>query len=240
MNPKTLSFVAIATSVLAVLLLLNTCRLNRKIDKQEGIITKEQLHSQELDSLSNKQKQIIYRQESIMTSNQSSIASLTDTIFNLKKKDQRNQDVIAYYQGRNVTSIKNVKVPYLDTIYMKHFTDSVTLACADVIQYLNDSTVKVGTVAADTTPYYAIKQTIGRTSITIDSLAIPDTLNLRFVEKKGGLFKKRKVEVQYFHSNPYVKTIGSNSVFYIPRRKSFFTRVILPVAIGLGAGLLIK
>ncbi len=239
MNPKHISIIAIITSILAVLLLLNTCRLNRKIDKQEGQITAEQLKNQTLDSVINTKNKVIYRQDAIIVANNESLSQMTDTIFNLKAKDAKNLETIAYYQGRNIVTINGVNVPYLDSAYMKYFSDSVQLACKDVIDYMRDSTVQVGMVAADSTPYYAIQQTVEKKGITINSLTIPDTLNLRFVQHKGGLFKKSKIEVQYFHTNPLVKTTGSNSVFYQPKKKSFFQRVILPVAVGVGAGLLI-
>lgn len=236
---KNTTIVAICTGVLAILLLLNTCRLNRKIDKQSSQITEQQLSNQKLDSIVNKQKQVIYQQDVIITDNQSAIAALTDTIFNLKEKDAKNMKTIAYYQGRNVVTLTGVKVPYLDSAYMKYFEDSIQQHCATVIDYIRDSTVKVGMVAADSTSTYKIQQTVLKDGIRIDNLTIPDTLNLRFVQHKGGLFRKAKIEVQYFHSNPLVKTTGSNSVMYIPRKKSFFTRVILPVAVGIGTGLLI-
>lgn len=235
---KNTTFLAIGIGIL-VLLLLNTCRLNRKITSQSSKITEQQLANQKLDSIVNKQKQVIYEQDVIITDNQSVIAALTDTIFNLKEKDAKNIKTIAYYQGRTKTVIRDIKIPYLDSAKMKQFSDSLIAHCQEVIDYIQDSTVKIGTVAKDSTPNYSIQQTVMVDGIRIDNLTIPDTLNLRFIQHKGGLFRKAKIEVQYFHTNPLVKTTGSNSVMYIPKKKSFFTRVILPVAVGVGAGLLI-
>lgn len=237
MNPKSLTIIAIVTSILAILLLLNTCRLNRKITSQSSQITQQQLDNQEVTSLSNKQRQTISQQEVIITSSQSSINHLTDTIFNLKKKDSHNQEVIAYYKGKTNTIITETMIPYLDTATLSHALDSVSQS---TLSYIRDSMVKVGTIAQASTPNYYLSQSIQQRGIKIDSLSIPDILQLQFIEKKGGLFKKSSIQVQYFHTNPLVRTTGSNSVIYIPRKKSFFTRVLLPVVVGVGAGLLIK
>lgn len=236
---KNITIVAIITSILSVLLLLNTCRLNKKIDKQEGQITTEQLKSQKLDSTINTNNQTIYTQKALITSNQKVIKQLTDTVFSLKSKDQKNLSVIAYYQGKTTTTLSKITVPYLDTAYMKHFEDSVQQNCSIVLQYIQDSTIKIGRKSGDSTPNYTISQTVQKDGIKIDSLSIPDVLSLRFVEKKGNLFRPSSFEVQYFHSNPLIKTTSSNSVFYVPKRKSFFQRVILPIGIGVGAGILI-
>lgn len=229
-----MTIVALVTGILAVLLLLNTCRLNKKIDEQGSQITQEQLNSQELRETINTKNQVIYEQTSIITNSQKAISSLTDTIFNLKDKDKRNRDVIAYYQGRTITKLDSVLVPYLDSNALHHFSDSVLAACADVIQYIGDSTVKVGTKAHNKNPHYDIAATVARGGIFIDSLSIPDTLNLLFREHKGSLFRKRKIEILYFHSNPLIQTTGANSVFYIPKKKNWLAKALI-----LGAGIFI-
>lgn len=197
------------------------------------------LSNQKLDSMLNRKGQTIIKQESIIVDNKKLLDKLTDSIFDLKEKDKRNRQTIAYYKGVNTTSIKKVEVPYLDSIGMKKFSDSVELLCEEVINYLQDSTVLVGSKAYVATPYYEISQTINKSSITIDSLKIKDTLQLRFVERSRFL-KSPTIEVQFFHTNPYISTSESNSVIYKPKKKSFFKRVVVPVAVGVAAGILIS
>ena len=226
--------------IVIVLLLLNTCKMNNRLSTQNSTIDSLELSNQKLDSITNKQNETIYTQQVIISDNKEALDKLTDTIFNLKKKDERNTSTIAYYKSVTSTKIRDVKVPYLDSVAMKRFNDSVYQLCSEVIDYIQDSTVKVGTRAEIKTPHFELSQTIQKTHLTIDSFSIEDTLQLRFVERKNGLFKPKTVEVQFFHSNPLVTTTQANSVYYKPKKKSFLTRVVLPVAIGIGAGILIS
>jgi hypothetical protein len=239
-NNKSLLTIIAILGVAVLLLLVNTCRINRNYANQHETIDSLQLANQTLDSITNKQGETILTQEAIITGSTDAIDALTDTIFDLKAKDARNQKTIAYYKNDNVVILNGVNVPYLDSAYMKYFSDSVTAQCQEVIRYMQDSMVHVGMKAGDSTQYYSISQTVNKSGITIDSLSIPNTLQLRFVEKKNGFLKPKSIEVQFFNSNPLVKTTSSNSVIYRPKKKSFLTRVVLPVAVGVGVGLLIS
>lgn len=233
-NIKTNSIVLLA-SILILMLLLNTCRLTKKVDDRDKQITAEQLAKQRLDSIISTKDQVIYRQEAIITSNQQAINELTDSVFSLKKKDTKNRETIAYYKGTTKTVLRDVLVPYLDSVKLKQFSDSMQMYCQEVLDYIQDSSVRVGTIAEDITPYYSIKQTVEKDGIKINSLSIPDTLNLRFVNHKGGLFRRSKIEVQYFHSNPFIKSTSSSSVFYKPKKKSN----LLPKALLIAAGIFV-
>lgn len=230
----------VVTVFLTLLFWLQTCNLQQKIDQGKQQITQLSLDKQTLTTKVNEQGKTIYSQTAVITDNTKSLSQLTDTIFNLKAKDRKNTETIAYYKGVTNTSLSHITVPYLDTLAMHRFSDSVLAGCADIVQYMNDSTIQVPRVALVSTPDYRIGATVQKSGIIIDTLSIPDILQLRFVQHKGGLFRSSKVEVQYFHSNPYVKSLTSNSVFYKPKKASFFKRVIIPVVVGVGAGLLIK
>jgi len=232
--------IIVAIFVIAtILLMLNTCRLTKRQGKDAATISALQLEKQRLDSLTNKQGETILYQESLITSSTDAIDELTDTIFNLRKKDEKNQQTLAYYKSSNAINLVGVSVPYIDSIAMKEFGDSISAQCKEVIDYYNMNTIPIGMIAEDSTANYKISQTVESGGIKINNLVIPDTLQLRFVEKKGGLFKPSSIQVQFKHSNPLVTTTQANSVFYVPKKKSFFKRVILPVAIGVGAGILI-
>jgi hypothetical protein len=224
----------IVTVFLTVVFWLHTCNLNREIARGKDQITQLDLNNQELKTLTSKQGQTIFKQESIISDNTKSLNHLTDTIFNLKRKDAKNLETIAYYKEVTKTTVK-VDVPYLDSVAMQEFSDSVAANCAEVIQYIEDSTVKVPANVRTSNPFFSLDATVKRTGLSINALVIPDTLQLRFVEHK----KAKTVEVQYFHSNPLVQSQSANSAFYKPKKKSFFQRVILPVSVGLGLGILI-
>jgi len=230
----------VITGFLALLFWMQTCNLNQKIEQGKQQITQLQLDKQTLTQKVNEQGQVIQQQEAIIVDNTTALNNLTDTIFDLKEKDAKNLKTIAYYKGITQISVVQVDIPYLDTTAMHKFEDSVLAKCPEIASYVRDSSIKVPAQVGLETPHFEIYTTVKKSGLTIDKLTIPDTLQLRFVEEKGGLFKRSKVQVQYFHSNPFVKDISANSVYYKPERKSFFQRVILPVTVGIGAGILIS
>jgi len=241
-NTNKMKWITICLAILAVLLLLNTFRLNKKVGEQETLITQEKLDNQTTKEIVNKQGQTITRQKVIITQSQESINQLTDSVFNLKQKDAKNTNTIAYYKAHIKVKIDTLLVPFEKQSSVAdrlHFSDSIMKECADVIAAIDAVSVVDGTVAEIVNDTLSLKATIHKDNLEINELTIPDTLQLRFVEHKGKLFKRGYIETQFFHTNPLFKTEKANSVFYQPKRKTFFQRVLFPVAVGLGAGLLI-
>jgi len=232
----------IITAFLSLLVWLQTCRYQKAVDEinqKEQVITQQELDKQTLHTIVNKQKKTITEQNVLTTTSQKAINDLTDTIFNLKKKDAKNTQTIAYYKAVTKLRIDSFDIPYLDTLAMKRFSDSVEAQCQEVLTFMRDSTIVVPKDVVMDDPNFSLSASIGKQSLLINALVIPDTLQLRFVEHKHGWFKPKTVEVQWFHSNPLIQTTSANSAIYRPVKKSFFKRVILPVAIGVGAGLII-
>ena len=221
------------------LLTLNTCKLKRGYANQVSTIDSLTLANQTLDSIKNKQNETILTQQAIIVDNTESLNKLTDSIFLLKKKDSKNLATIAYYKAITSTKIDSVDIPYVDTIAMKKWEDSVLQHCQSVIDYIQDSTITVPRTASLSTKDFQLTATVKKDNLEINSLVIPDTLQLRFVERKRFLARPT-IEVQFFHSNSLISTTQSNSVIYKPKRKPFFQRVVVPVLIGVGTGLIIK
>lgn len=230
----------VITGFLTLLFWMQTCNLRHKIEEGKQEITALSLEKQALTTKVNSQGREIASQKVIITDNTNSLNRLTDTIFQLKEKDRKNTETIAYFKNVTQISVAAVDVPYLDTVAMRKFEDSLANQYPQLASYIRDSSIRVPTTAGIGTPYFSLEVTAKKSGITVDKLVVPDTLQLRFVEHKAKLFKKGSIEVQYFHTNPYVQNISSNSVFYKPKRASFFKRVILPVAVGVGAGILIS
>lgn len=226
------------TLFLTMLFWLHTCNLNKRIDKAEEQVVQLNLENQKDKEIINKRNMTIRTQEAVITRNQASLSNLTDTIFNLRNKDARNLETIAYYKGVTKTVIKNVPIPYLDTVRMKRLTDSMMATKEGLMEYIENFTVEVPKKAGYETKHMKVDLTVGLDDVNIDSLIVPDSLYLRFVER-GGFLRRKTVEVQYFHTNPYIKSISSQSAFYKPRG-NFWKNVVLPVAVGIGAGILIS
>lgn len=245
LTPKMTSFFRkhlawVITLFLTGVFVLQMVNLNRKLKEKDNTITQIELDKQTLRETTNRQGRQIQEQDVILTNSRKALSRLTDTIFDLRRRDSRNLETIAYFKGVTKASIKNIQIPYLDTVFMERFKDSVLHTREGLLAYIEDSTIQVPNVAKVDSVHFQLALSLAKKGVTLDSLSIPNTLELRFVESGGNLFRSPRIEVQYFNSNPYIKNISSNSVFYQPKKKSFFTRIILPVAVGVGAGILIS
>lgn len=225
--------------IMVILLLLDRCSLIKKVDAANSQITQLQLDNQTLSTITNKQGEVITTQSTIITDSKEALGNLTDSIFDLKRKNAKHLKTIAYYKSITHTDIDSVPVPYVDTLAMKEWEDSVRMRCNDVIAYYEANTVTVPRDAYDSTDNYTISATVRRDSLIINSISIPDTLQLRFVEKKAGLFKRPTIEVQFFHSNPLITTTQANSAIYRAKRKPLFSKVV-PILVGIGIGIILN
>jgi hypothetical protein len=197
---------------------------NKDIDKLE-------LKNQVTDSMKNKLGQTVIIQEATITNNKQVLKHLTDSIFNLKKKQEKKiKDVIAYYSSITKIEIKDKLVPYKDTLGRKEWEDSVSIACTKVIEYYEANTITVPTPASDSTKNYKIDLTVTKAGVRIDSLFIPNKLDIRFVTIKGGLLKKdasgkrrlftrKSIQVQVLNSNELLKTYDQKSILYKSPKK---------------------
>ena len=223
--------------VLIIIFGVDSCK-NQDYEGQVGKIDSLTLANQRLDSTVSKLGDKVFTQESLVVDQQSLINDLTDSIFGLKKADKKNRDVIAYYQGRTNTGVAGIEIPYLDTISMKRFSDSVEARCSEVLAYMRDSTIQVPKEARDSTQHYDISLIAKKTTITATKVSFPDTLDLAFTEKRF-LLKKPEIQIQFKHSNPYVKTLGANSVTYRPKSKPRLLERAVLIGLGIVAGIYI-
>ena len=237
-----LTHIIIAILSIALIASIVTCN---KRDNQ--MITQKQIENQKFDSLKNAHNQYVITQEVIETKNKQSIKLLSDSNFNLRKdQDRKIKDAIAYYKGITKTIIKEVDVPYVDSIALNNFSDSLKQKCAEVINYYESNTITIPKVAEDSTANYQVKLTIKQDKVTINNLTIPDSQYIRFVTLKGGLlrkdasgkrhlFTKQSIQVQVLHTNPLVHVTGQNSAIYVAPKKP---RLLLKGLI-LGAGFIL-
>lgn len=226
------AIIIVALLVIAALS-LNTCRLTREYANQTTQLDSVTLANQKMEKIINQQGDTINRQEVIIVNSTKELSRLTDSIFDLKRKDRKNRETIAYYKGISKVEVK-INVPYKDTLAMKKFGDSLSKQCSTVIDYMRDSMITVPRTAAISNDTLSAKLTVSKQGVKIDSLSMVDTLNLRFVEHKAFL-KRPVIELQYMHSNPLFKTEKATSVFYKPKKKSNF----LPKALLIAAGIFI-
>ena len=224
--------------VLMILTIIFLLGLNKcSSDYYQLSMSKQQLENQKIDSIKNKYGETILTQEAIITNNKDDIANLSDSIFRLKDKHNRRiKELIAFYSTTSNTGIRDVAVPYLDKKAMKRFTDSVEQRCAEVIKFYRDSAIQVPKTVKDSSAYFVFQGTVEKDSFRINNIQFPDSQYIRVAKVKKGLFKKPVYEIQMFHTNPYVKTTGLNSVIYKPPKQNKLPLYAVLVALGLVAG----
>jgi len=227
-------------AVVVVILLLTIFAIdwghNRRYDKLQQQITAMQLENQQLRKMVNDNGDTISVQKVIITSSQEALRSLTDSIFSLTRKQERQvKNIIAYFSEKVKVEMKEVEVPYVDTIAMKKFSDSILLNCKEVLIYMRDSTITVPRLAQDSTSLHKVIATVSKEKMTINSLSIPDSSYFRIDEIKGGLFK-RNYEIKSFHTSPYIYTTNQNSVIFKPKPKRNLLLKSLLIGFGVFVG----
>jgi hypothetical protein len=233
--------------ILLLLLNVKSCNENKSYKGQVAILDSLTLANQTKDSIINADGKTITIQEAIVVRQKDQLKALTDEVFNLKKKNTRKSDVVTVYVKETTdVDIDSILAGYTDTLKFKKFSDSVTKQCQEVIKYMEDSTLAVPRKFEDSTQYFSVNGSVTKDGVVIKNVYIPDTIHTRVVEHKGGLLKrdskgkrhlilKKYIEIQTFHTNPYIKTTGLNSVIYKPQSKGGLLKSILLI----GAGILI-
>jgi len=230
--------------ILALLLIfggIHSCNINKQKNDE---ITQLQLEKQGLEVIVNAKNQKIVEQEVIVTHSTQAIKELTDSIFDLKRKQARQvKNVIAYYKGITQFNLDNVSVPYIDSL---NPNDSIDLGedepCDTSRKYYNDNFISVPRTAKDSTSEYYAKIEILRNDVKL-TLQIPDSQYIRFVTMKGGPLKrdisgkrhfwlKRKIVVQVLHTNKLITVTGQQSAIYTPPKRPQW--VLKAALIGVG------
>lgn len=136
------------------------------------------------------------------TTDKEEIKKLSEKVFGL---DSKIKEVLSFTRASSETIIKDKLIPYL---IEKH--DTVELTKIDSI-CSSDSFIRVPKIAQwyDSGAY--IKISVLKSGVKIDSLSIKDSLYMRVVKTKSGIFKK-KYTVEVKRSSPYVKTNNVESI----------------------------
>lgn len=243
------------------LFFLNQCN-NRKHQNELSANTETidslMLANQKWDSIHNADGQAIQVQTALVVKNQEAFRKYSDSMFNLTKRQERRiKEILVHYSGVTSTGLDTLKIPYKDTVGQKRFADSVEKECAEVIAFYRKNALEIpydtvtgvptGKPVKDSTNDYFIDATVFKDTLRINKIAFPDSLQIRFVETKGGLFRRnaqgkvkifsrRSVEVQVLHSNPHVSTLKMNSLVYKPDKKFKWLEKALLIAAGVFVG----
>jgi hypothetical protein len=187
-------------------------------------------------------------QEVIITTDQDAINKVAQENFNLKKKDAKNIETIAYLEERIKVKAKGIKIPYTDSTgldsLITHLLDSIDSncreKCREALEQIDQNSISVPRKAEYRSDSINLHMTLHRYYASLDSMEIPDSQYVRFATQKYGgflgLFKKKKTIVQVLHTNPLFQTQGMNSIFYMPKKKPQILLKALIFAAGVYGG----
>ena len=210
----------ILIAILAVIIILLTLSFFGNSRKINSLTTSLTL----ADSAVNSLNKVVYSKDVQLSSSQSQIRSLTDSLFHMGEKHEKEiKKIHAFYSGKTTVTIKEVPVPYVDKPAMKKWEDSVSKKCDQVINYYELNTIPVDTKASVSDPYYSFSATIKKDTLLVHNLTFTDTQYIRFVTVKKFLHRK-KIKVEVTHTNPYFKNQGVSAMLYTPPKQHLFLK----------------
>lgn len=232
------SVIIVALLVILYTMLLDKCSSEEKFRTLKMNYDKDVTHIK--DSLGN----IISVKDVEIVQNQESMKDLRARLFETTDKyNKKVEEVQALIGQKTEVIIKEVKVPYIDSVKMKKWADSINIKCADVIKYYEDSTVKIGARAVDSTGYYKVDATVEKKGIKMNEIKFVDSQYVAITKMKGGIFKrntkgkfrlyvKPTTRVEIKHTNPYFQNTGVDAFVFEKKTNRGYGNGLLHGAVG--------
>ena len=218
-----INFQAIIIAVLTIILIMLLFDKCNKEAAYEQLVLK---YETDIVNIKDSVGKVITVKDAEIVNNQQSMKDLREQLFQTTEKyNNKVEEVKALIaQGIRVI-IKEVPVPYVDTIKMKKWGDSVKLKCSEVIRYYEDSTIAIGARAKDSTGYYKIDATVQKEGLKVNEIQFIDSQYISITDFKGGFFKRntkgklkfyepRKTKVEIKHTNPYFKNTSTDAFMF--------------------------
>lgn len=229
-----------ALPFLVVLFLLSLFTCNR----QRGAVADLRL---DLDSVARKARQFENEKGQIITENQvlkaessRQLKELTDTIFNLKKRDEKRVKTINSY----ARIIQEYNSGPKFAPFIEDAGDFTKLAGTDSTQTAgpapgprDSNYIRVPKPFMYWDSLTTIRGRVTRVGVWLDSMKVQNTVHFRtLTEKTGFLNLGRKSTIQVLNSNPAISTVGVTSV-QIPTGPSWWHRWGKPAAFAILGGI---
>jgi len=231
-------FNIVLTIIFLILLLIFKNIYKSRIEKLQTTVSLFNVEKQEFTKTKNALQEEIVKVKAVVVKDKEQLKEYTDKIFKLKDEVKT---ASVFYQEVLKTKWDTAYIPYHDTlvVYKVLIGDTIT---AEIKNYVSNSIKVPNSFSKDTSTYYLSGRVL-KEGVSIDSLNIPDTFNLRVVETKGKLFKPSYIEFQTKHSNPLINVIGVKAITYKLPKKTFFQWIsekALWIGVGFGLSTIIK
>ena len=235
MKPE--SFVILMLSLLIAIMFFRSCENDKQLEELQ--VQLENANNIK-DSLGN----TIVVKDAKIVEDQEAMKNLRAELFQTTDKyNNKVKEVKALIAKGTKVVIHDVPVPYVDTPKMKQWEDSVLAICADVIKYYEDSTVKIGAKAKDSTAYYKIDATVQKEGIKMNEIKFIDSQYVALTEMKGGILKRNTkgkfrlyvpptTRVEIKHTNPYFQNTGVDAFLFEKKTNRGYGSGVLHGAVG--------
>jgi hypothetical protein len=233
----------IALIAILVSSLVKSCQQQEQLEKLQIELTQA---NKIKDSLGN----VITVKDAEIVTNQESMKDLRARLFQTTEKyNNKVKEVQALIAQGTQVVIQEVPVPYIDTPSMKKWEDSIAIKCRDVIKYYEDSTIRIGSKAKDSTQYYKIDATVEKQGIKMNEIKFIDSQYVALTKMKAGFFRKdtkgkfklyvpSRTRVEIKHTNPYFQNTGVDAFLFDKKPKPSYGSGLVQGAVG-GAALTI-
>lgn len=234
---KNQSFTILMMAIIIICMGTYTCNEGNKYEQLQLEYEKAAIAKDSLE-------RAIYVKDAKIVEDQEAMKKLRADLFQTTEKyNKKVKEVKALIAQGTQVIIKDKPVPYVDTSKMKQWEDSVLSLCADVIRYYEDSTVRVGTQAKDSSKWYKYNFTIGKNAININEIKFIDSQYVALTEMKGGFFKKntkgkfrlyvpRATRAEIKHTNPYFQNTGVDAFLFKEKAHRGYGSGVLHGALG--------
>lgn len=213
-----------ALPILAVLLLFSLRECGKRADLAGELRVDLDSVARQARQFENKAGILVAENEQLTVETGKQLERLTDTIFNLKRQDERHIKTISSYAriiqngkwiGKTGKWVDTVTVTDTNFVNVDLEPDTNYLRVPRDFSYM-DSAI-------------AFSGTVDRAGVHMDSVGISNTLHFRTAEKKSGFLNlKRSTTVQAINTNPGITTMGLTSLS-VKHKTTAWQRWIKPV-----------
>lgn len=230
--------------IIAALLVILFMMLLDKCSSEEEFRTLKMKYDEDITRIKDSLGNVITVKDAEIVQNQESMKDLRARLFETTEKyNKKVKEVQALIGQETEVVIKEVPVPYVDSAKMKKWADSIAIKCAEVIKYYEDSTIRIGAKAKDSTAYYKIDATVEKKGIKMNEIKFIDSQYVAITKMKGGILKRNTkgkfrlyvpptTRVEIKHTNPYFQNTGVNSFIFEKKTNRGYGAGILHGALG--------
>jgi hypothetical protein len=213
-------------------------KVMKKYEAENSVyIIRGRMADQKIDSLVNLNKQLITTQKIVTSADQVAINTLSDEVFKLSKKDNKNTSTIALLKTNQQVIIDSLNLiakakPKKDSLIREDILK--TKDSSALLAYIRDTAINPpATFSFEDSTISATATVLSKTNMKIDSIYIPNVLNQRIVKKDGGFWKKDTYEFQSFNTSKYIHTINEQSLLFVPEKeKGKIIKYLIAAGIG--------